>query len=169
MTRFLNAVAAAADVPATRLLGQSAQGLNATGEGDLTNYYNMVSSKQEVFLAPQLRYLDEILTRSVYGSMPEDWTFEFNPLWQLSPQSQATVDVQNAQRDEIYLRNEVVTAPIVAEELRENHTYGSIDDDYIEVLEEIEVEKENEPEPLPFEQQPNPETPNGEELTGDVE
>jgi len=159
MTRFLNAVAAAADIPATRMLGQSAQGLNATGEHDMFNYFNMVASKQEVELAPQLRYLDEVLTRSVYGSMPEDWTFEFNPLWQSPPTAQATIDVQNAQRDEIYMRNGVVTAPIVAEQLREEDTYNALDDDYLEVLEEIEEEKEKEPEvqPEPFEQRNPPE------------
>jgi phage-related protein (TIGR01555 family) len=159
MTRFLNAVAAAADIPATRMLGQSAQGLNATGEHDLFNYFNMVQSKQETELAPQLRYLDEILTRSVYGHKPDDWSFEFNSLWQSPPSALATIEVQRAQRDEIYMRNGVVTGSIVGEQLREDGTYHSIDDEYLEVLEEIDEEKANEPEEPaePFEQRQPPE------------
>lgn len=159
MTRFLNAVAAAADIPATRMLGQSAQGLNATGEHDMFNYFNMVQSKQETDLAPHLRYLDEIMTRSVYGYTPDDWKFEFDSLWQSPPSSLATIEVQRAQRDEIYMRNEVVTAPIVAEQLREDGTYNALDDDFLEVLEELEEEKENEPDeaPEPFEQRQAPE------------
>ncbi len=37
MDRFLQAVAGAADIPATRLLGQSPAGMNATGDNDLRN------------------------------------------------------------------------------------------------------------------------------------
>jgi phage-related protein (TIGR01555 family) len=151
MTRFLNVVAAAADVPATRMLGQSAQGLNATGEGDLKNYYDMVQAKQEVDLGPKLRYLDEVLVRSTFGSMPKDWSFEFESLWQVPPAAQALIELQNAQRDEIYMRNGVVTSSVVAKELREEQTYTSLDDDYIEVLEELdeeELEESREPEPV---------------------
>jgi phage-related protein (TIGR01555 family) len=151
MTRFLNVVAAAADVPATRMLGQSAQGLNATGEGDLKNYYDMVQAKQEVDLGPKLRYLDEVLVRSTFGSMPKDWSFEFESLWQVPPAARALIELQNAQRDEIYMRNGVVTSSVVAKELREEQTYTSLDDDYIEVLEELdeeELEESREPEPV---------------------
>jgi phage-related protein (TIGR01555 family) len=39
LDRFLQIVSGAADIPATRLLGQSPAGMNATGESDLRNYY----------------------------------------------------------------------------------------------------------------------------------
>jgi phage-related protein (TIGR01555 family) len=156
LVKFLNSVAAAADIPATRMLGQSASGLNATGEHDMFNYYNMVQSKQETDLAPRLQYLDEVMTRSVYGKKPEDWSFTFNPLWESPPSAKATIELQNAQRDETYLRNGVIDTVVVAEQLREDDVYNAIDDDYLEVLEELEEEREKEPLPLPPNQTPQP-------------
>jgi hypothetical protein len=47
-----------ADIPVTRLLGTSAKGLNATGEGDNDNYDEMVSARQETDLRPNLERLD---------------------------------------------------------------------------------------------------------------
>ena len=39
---FLQVAAGAADIPVTRLLGQSPAGLSATGESDTRNYYDMI-------------------------------------------------------------------------------------------------------------------------------
>lgn len=42
MMMFMQFLSAASDIPATRFLGQAPGGLNATGESDLQNYYDMV-------------------------------------------------------------------------------------------------------------------------------
>jgi phage-related protein (TIGR01555 family) len=42
---FLQIVSGAADIPATRLLGQSPAGMNATGESDLRNYYDRLQAR----------------------------------------------------------------------------------------------------------------------------
>ena len=55
---FLQVAAGAADIPVTRLLGQSPAGLLATGESDTRNTYDMVSAKQEADLRPKLERLD---------------------------------------------------------------------------------------------------------------
>jgi len=34
----------AADIPMTRLLGQSPAGMNATGDGDMRNYYDRIEA-----------------------------------------------------------------------------------------------------------------------------
>lgn len=142
--KYLNVAAAAADIPATRLLGQSAPGLNATGESDTENYYNMLSSTQETRLGPQLRQLDQVLVRSALGYYPEDFGFEFNALWLLSDSAKADIDIKNAQRDEYYLRNGVVTPSIVAYQLRENGVYNSLTEQFISDLEAIELEPKDE-------------------------
>lgn len=78
---FLQIVCGAADIPATRFLGQSPQGLNATGESDLQNYEAMIAARQENELAPRLEQIDRALLVSALGQMPKDggW-FRFNPL-----------------------------------------------------------------------------------------
>jgi len=163
--KFLNIVGAAADIPATRLLGVSAPGLNATGEFDLKNYYDMVASKQESEFGPQLTYLDQILVRSTLGHMPDDWSFEFNSLWEVSDVEKADIELKNAQRDQIYLDQGVVIPSVVADELRENNVYNGIDDEFVKTLQEIETADYIEKESTEIEVIPNEE--NGESAGSD--
>lgn len=135
--QFMIDVSGAADIPMTRLFGTSATGMNATGDNDIRNYYDMVSAKQEAELRPQLEYLYEVLVRSELGHMPEDFRFDFNPLWQLSETEQATVEKTRADRDHVYLNAGVVTEALVARELKERGTYRNMTDDDIELVEEL--------------------------------
>src|SRR5690606_16317799 len=49
---YLSIVAGAADIPATRLLGKSPEGMNATGASDERNYLAMIAAKQHMDLRP---------------------------------------------------------------------------------------------------------------------
>lgn len=140
MQQFMVDVSGAADIPMTRLFGQSAGGLNATGDNDVRNYYDMVSSKQEAEVRPQLDYLYQVLVRSELGSMPDDFRFDFNPLWQVSATEQATIDKTNADRDKVYLDAGVVTEGLVAAELKERGTYRNMTDDDVQLAEELAKE-----------------------------
>lgn len=137
MQQFMVDVCGAADIPMTRLFGQSAGGLNATGDNDVRNYYDMISSKQEAEVRPQLDYLYEIICRSELGTMPDDFRFDFNPLWQISATEQATIDKTNAERDQIYLTAGVVTEGLVAAELKERGTYRNMTDEDVELAAEL--------------------------------
>jgi len=137
--QFMVDVSGAADIPMTRLFGTSAAGMNATGDNDVRNYYDMVSAKQEAELRPQLEYLYEVLVRSELGHMPEDFRFDFNPLWQLSEKDQADVEKARAERDEKYINLGVVSETLVAKELKERGTYRNMTDDDIELVEELSL------------------------------
>lgn len=91
LDRFLQIVSGAADIPATRLLGQSPAGLNSTGESDLRNYYDRLSAMQQVEMTPAMYRLDECLIRSALGSRPADVHFEWSPLWGLSDKEKADI------------------------------------------------------------------------------
>lgn len=80
--RFLQAVSGAADIPATRLLGQAPSGLSATGESDLRNYYDRIQAMQELDVGPSLALADECLIRSALGSRDKKIHYIWNPLWQ---------------------------------------------------------------------------------------
>ena len=75
---FLQVAAGAADIPVTRLLGQSLAGLSATGDSDTRNYYDMIAARQELDLRPQLERLDALLL-SAAGIDPGAVRFEFRP------------------------------------------------------------------------------------------
>lgn len=91
MDRFLQIVSGAADIPATRLLGQAPAGMNATGESDLRNYYDRLSAMQEVEMTPAMFKLDEALIRSALGSRPAEVYYEWAPLWGMSEKEKADV------------------------------------------------------------------------------
>ena len=81
-----------ADIPATRLLGRSPQGMNATGESDMRNYYDRIRSGQTMTLGPTLYPLDEMLVRSALGSRPDEIYYKWNPLYQMNEKEAADVE-----------------------------------------------------------------------------
>ena len=89
--RFLQIVSGAADIPATRLLGQSPAGLSATGESDTRNYYDRIRAEQELSIGPAMSILDECLIRSALGNRPPEIHYEWKSLWQSTPEQKATV------------------------------------------------------------------------------
>ena len=89
--RFAEQVSGATGIPLVRLFGQSPAGFS-TGDGDLENYYSRVNSLQERRLRRHIRWLMEITWRSLFGEeLPEDFTFEFNKLWEMSDTDRATM------------------------------------------------------------------------------
>jgi phage-related protein (TIGR01555 family) len=99
---YLNIVAGAADIPVTRLLGQSPKGLQSTGEGEERDYHSMVRARQNELLAPALDQIDELLLRSALGSRPDDIYYEFAPLGGVSEKDAAAIEKQAAETVKLY-------------------------------------------------------------------
>ncbi|MGV6394521.1 DUF1073 domain-containing protein [Pseudomonas caspiana] len=91
MDRFLQQVSGAADIPATRLLGQSPSGLNSTGEADLRNYYDRIQAMQELEVGPAMSLLDECLIRSALGKRPGEIHYTWHSLWQPTAVDRAAI------------------------------------------------------------------------------
>lgn len=99
--RFLQAVSGAADIPATRLLGQAPSGLNASGESDLRNYYDRIQAIQELEATPAMALLDECLLRSALGTRPAEIHYIWNPLWQPTATEQSEINKRTAETVQI--------------------------------------------------------------------
>ena len=87
--QFMMDMAGAAEIPATRLFGRSPQGMNATGESDLRNYYDMIASLQERQLRPALEKLLPVMAVSCWGTVPESLEIVFEPVMTSSPAERA--------------------------------------------------------------------------------
>jgi len=72
-------VSGASEIPVTKLFGRSPSGMNATGEGDMENYYDFITAQQDEYLKPIIDKLLPIMSMSVLGAIPDDLTYEFNP------------------------------------------------------------------------------------------
>lgn len=75
---YMGIVAGAADIPATRLLGKSPDGMNSTGEGDMKNYWARIKGDQNAILRPALDRIDPIILRT--ANVSAEAFYEFAPL-----------------------------------------------------------------------------------------
>jgi len=83
---FMTEVAGAAEIPVTKLFGRSPDGMNATGEADMRNYYERIASLQERMLRPALERLLPVVMMSCFLTVPENMGFVFNPLAPMAPE-----------------------------------------------------------------------------------
>lgn len=118
MQQYLQIAAGAADIPATRLLGQAPAGLNATGEGDIRNYYDRIAAEQRVTLGPALRRLDEALILSALGSRPPEIRSEWAPLWQLGAGERAEIGKTKAETSALYAASGLIPPEVLARAVR---------------------------------------------------
>jgi phage-related protein (TIGR01555 family) len=91
----------AAEMPVSRLFGTSAAGLNATGEGDRVNWYDVVRSEQDDQLGPAILELANRLE-------PGDWEIEWCPLDEPTAKEALEMGKIQADTDAIYLTNQVL-------------------------------------------------------------
>lgn len=115
LQQFLIIVSGAADIPLTRLLGQSPSGLSSTGEHDMKNYYDRVASIQSLEIGPALHKLDEAIIRSALGSRPDEIFYTWAPLEQMSEKEQAEIGKMHAETANILM----TTGLFAPEEMRE--------------------------------------------------
>jgi hypothetical protein len=100
--------------PATILLGQSPKGLNATGESDLTNWYDYIEGERERNLDKQLTKLVRLVFKTL-NDEPKTWAISFNPLWQASAKEIADERKVYAETDAINIDRGVYSAEEVAQ------------------------------------------------------
>lgn len=131
MQEFLQSVAGAADIPATRLLGQSPAGMNATGESDYRNYLDRISAGQRLDLTPTISTLDEVIIRSSLGDRPKDIHYTWAPCWQMSEKELADIGKIKAETTKIYVDTAMVPtdalATAVCNQLVEDGQYPGLD------------------------------------------
>lgn len=139
LDRFMQIISAASDIPATRLFGKAPVGMNATGESDLTNFYDHIKEKQEFEFRPLLEKFDNIFARHL-DIDPEDMQYMFNPLWQISDKEQSEIKFNNAQADTLNYDLGAVKVSTIAKQLQQEGTYSNITTEDIEELEAAEKE-----------------------------
>jgi hypothetical protein len=128
LDRFVNALVAATPIPRSRLLGETAGGLNSgSNSGETRSYYDWIGAKQDQLATPWLNWCLEILFAAkqgpTRGQRPPEWTIQWNPLWQPSEEEQARVRTANAQADQAYW----TIGAVSADEIRKTrHELGSV-------------------------------------------
>lgn len=132
---------AIAEVPVTRMMGTSAKGLNATGEGDEANYHETLESIQANDLDPVLDRHLLLVTRSIVepalslapGSL--DVTATWHPLDTPTAKERAETEKLEAERDAALVAAGALDGTDVRRRLRADKT-----GDYTDIEEEVDLE-----------------------------
>lgn len=160
---FMSDIAGASEIPATKLFGRSPEGMNSTGESDLTNYYDSISAKQESALRPALEKLLPVICVSTFGAVPDDLDFEFNSVRSSSEAERANLAKNIVDSVLAVFNADVIDKPTAMEELRKSSSYTglftSITDEQIDAAkQELAMQEQQAQEQA--EQLPNPEEGN---------
>lgn len=95
--RFAEQISGAVEIPLVRFFGQSPGGFSS-GETDLQNYYDLITSQQNSKLYNGVTQTYELLHYSANGfPPPEDFGIEFESLWQMSEKERAEVGLIRTQ------------------------------------------------------------------------
>lgn len=117
MDKFMIILSAVSEIPATRLWGQSPKGENATGESDLTNYYDFIESKQESQITEPTQTLVEYINsykKAVTGDKIP--VVSYNSPRSPKPKEAAEIKKLEAETENIWIQNAVKNPEDVAEE-----------------------------------------------------
>lgn len=136
-------VSGASNIPKSVLFGLQEGGLASGGDDDLRNYYDFCVTERSTKVDPQMDYFDQAFVRSTLGAYPDGYKAEWNSLWQTDDSDQATIDYQNAQRDQIYLQTGVITEGLAASELKRRGTYASMSAEDVQLAEELGQEMDD--------------------------
>ena len=121
MTQFSQQVAGAADIPMTRLFGQSPAGMNSTGESDLRNYYDGIKSQQESRLRRYISLLLHLTHRSLFGlPLPKGFNFSFSPLWQMTPMEKSQIAQTLANATSTLFQDGILSQKTAMKEVRQS-------------------------------------------------
>lgn len=136
LMNYASLVAAAADIPHTRFLGESPAGMSSTGEGQFQDYNKKIRGIQEVKYRPPYTYYFNLVAQDLWGdeSCEKNLSFTFNSIY--SETDEAKVNRQTAEltmlRDA--MADSILTPAQVAAECKARDIFSVITDKYVEWL-----------------------------------
>lgn len=122
-------LASVARIPLAVYLQITPTGLNASSDGETRNFYADVHALQEKNIRPALTVILDVVQFSLFGKLVDGLTFEFLPLWEMSDKDKAEIRKVDADADNAYVANGVVSPEEVRERLSNDETslYYGID------------------------------------------
>lgn len=168
MGKYENQLCTLSGTPATKLLGESANGLNATGDEETRLYYDKVKNAQED-MRPDYAKLLKVMYISTLGEQPpEDLDFDFTPLWQIDMNQKSVINKETTDSINSAYQSGLVSKEIAMKELlqssEETGVWSNITD---EDLAKAKEEDEAPPEPVIDPALLNPQMqPKGQQLNG---
>lgn len=126
-------------LPAIILTGISPAGLNATSDGEIRVFYDWISSQQNSHWLYPLEIILKVVQLHLFGEIDDSIGVKFKPLYQESDAEKATRQLNEANRDAIYLDRQAISANEVRDKLANDPDSGY---QGLEVNEEVDNEND---------------------------
>lgn len=129
--KFVDALVRATNMPRTILLGEQPGGINANADAEIRAWFDHVAASQKQVLAPILSRLLEVIlaVRTNRGEeVPEEWVITFPPLWQPTADERSQTYLRQAQADQIYYMNGLMSATEIRGRLLSEGLIESVDE-----------------------------------------
>ena len=141
LERFYITCSSASNIPVVKLVGESAKGLNATGQGDLNNYYDMLEDFQNSEVKPALMemYRKWIVPSFFDELIPEDFEIRFPAIERVTAKEKqesdsAFIDMLIKTKDAGFIDDKIARQELLEKKIFNNLTK--------EEVERIETEKQ---------------------------
>lgn len=144
LERYYILVSAATGIPVSKLIGESAKGLNATGEGDLNNYYDMIEDYQTSQVQPALMSMFKrwIIPSLFDELMPSDFKIRFPALERTSAKEKQDTDNTFLSMINTALEAGLIDKKVARREIHSKGIFETFDDDDVKRIEGSEGENE---------------------------
>ena len=90
-------------IPLIVLLGITPTGLNASSEGELRVFYDLINAMQESLFRDKLKRVIDFIQLNLFGEIDPAIGFMFEPLWSLDEKGEAEVRKTKAETHQIYV------------------------------------------------------------------
>ena len=109
--------ASVSQTPLVKLLGVTPSGLNASSDGEIRVFYDLILSLQEAMFADPLRVCIDLIQLHLFGDIDPNVRFKFVPLYQLDEAGEAVVAKTEADIDALYVQSGIIDPEEVRERL----------------------------------------------------
>ena len=135
--------------PAIVLTGISPTGLNASSEGEIRVFYDWIAAQQNAFWREPIETILKVVQLSLFGEIDEDITFDFIPLYQMTPKELAEIRLSDSQAACAYVDHSIIAPEEVRDVLAKDPESGYNGLDTSKVIEPpTDPSKEEPPEGL---------------------
>jgi len=111
-------------MPAIVLTGISPSGLNASSDGEIRVFYDWIAAQQTAYWRAPVETILDLVQLSLFGEIFRDITFDFVPLYQMTPAEESDIRAKDGVTDVGYINAGVVDPSEVREKLAKDPTSG---------------------------------------------
>jgi phage-related protein (TIGR01555 family) len=113
-------------MPLIKFFGITPAGLNTAGatDGEFQAWYDYVHALQELGMSPHFERVLKLVQFDLFGTVDDDITFEWQPLYEPTDKERAEIRKADADRDTAYLNGSVVSPDEIRDKLKNDPESG---------------------------------------------